>query len=100
MNTYAKMLATALLLAPLAQADETLRCNSALVSVNDSMSAVLRKCGEPAARGPVGYVRATDASGRPTSLAVEQWTYGPASGMYRYLRFEGDRLVGIRGERG
>jgi hypothetical protein len=89
-----------LLLAGLAQASDTLRCNSTLVSVNDNMSTVLRKCGEPSGRGPTGYVWATDPHGRPASLPVEQWTYGPTNGIYHYLRFKGERLVSISSERG
>jgi hypothetical protein len=102
MNTAVNLIAAAVLAATpvLAQAGATLRCNSALVSVNDSTSTVLRKCGEPAGRSAAGYVRATDDSGRRVSLPVEQWSYGPSYGMYHYLRFEGDRLVSIRSERG
>ncbi|WP_263263102.1 DUF2845 domain-containing protein [Pseudomonas sp. RIT-PI-S] len=101
MNRYLNLTACLLLIAAAnVHADSTLRCNSALISVNDSMGEVLRKCGEPAGRAAAGYVKALDATGRPTSTPIEQWTYGPSSGMYHYLRFEGDRLVSITGERG
>ncbi|WP_040262452.1 DUF2845 domain-containing protein [Pseudomonas massiliensis] len=100
MKTQAFALLVVLLLPCVGQADQTFRCDSALVSVNDSTAMVLRKCGEPASRAAISYVRVIDAAGRMTSLPAEQWTYGPRGGMYHYLRFEGDRLVDVRGERG
>lgn len=102
MNALLPAMAGLVLLATggLAQADDTLRCNSALISVHDHMGEVLRKCGEPASRSPLGSVRIHDGYGRRVDLPTEQWTYGPNSGMYHYLRFEGDRLVSITGDRG
>lgn len=100
MTRASLLLATlALLLGSVAQAD-SLRCDSALVSTNDNMSQVLRKCGEPAARASAGFVRHVESPGRQVSVPVEQWTYGPTYGMYHYLRFEGQRLVSIDSERG
>lgn len=101
MNHFLKLLIVAGLgWAGYTHADETLRCNSAVVSVNASVDEVLRKCGEPAGRAPAGYVKSTDGAGRVANTPVESWTYGPSSGMYHYLRFEGGRLVSIRSERG
>lgn len=101
MNASLYLMANTLLLATsLAHADDTLRCNSALISVHDRMGEVLRKCGEPASRSPQGSVRVNDGIGRRLDLPVEEWTYGPNSGMYHYLRFEGDELVRITGDRG
>jgi len=80
-----------------ASAADTLRCGSQLISVGDRSSEVLQKCGEPAARDDLGYKRSVN---RREEYPVEEWTYGPNSGMYQYLRFEGNRLVQITGKRG
>jgi hypothetical protein len=83
--------------ASLASAADTLRCGSQLISVGDRSSEVLQKCGQPAARDPLGYKRSAN---RREEFQVEEWTYGPNSGMYQYLRFEGNRLVQITSKRG
>lgn len=100
MNTLLKTLAGLTLLAcATAHADDSLRCGSALVSVGDSSNTVLRKCGEPSGRGPISYLKGPEGHPRE-EVPVQQWTYGPTFGMYHYLRFEGDRLAAITGERG
>lgn len=86
-----------LLVASQATAADTLRCGSQLISVGDRSSEVLQKCGEPAARDDLGYKRSVN---RREEYPVEEWTYGPNSGMYQYLRFEGNRLVQITSKRG
>ncbi|MBC3365086.1 DUF2845 domain-containing protein [Pseudomonas sp. Z5-35] len=78
-------------------AANTLRCGSQLISVGDRSSEVLQKCGQPAARDDLGYKRSVN---RREEYPVEEWTYGPHSGMYQYLRFEGNRLVEITSKRG
>jgi len=78
-------------------ATDTLRCGSQLISVGDRAGEVLQKCGQPVARDPRGYRRSAD---RRDEFQVEEWTYGPNSGMYYYLRFEGNRLVQITSKRG
>ncbi|AVU77878.1 DUF2845 domain-containing protein [Pseudomonas sp. Fig-3] len=78
-------------------AADTLRCGSQLISVGDRSSEVLQKCGQPAARDDLGYKRSVN---RREEYPVEEWTYGPNSGMYQYLRFEGNRLVQITSKRG
>ncbi|WP_299830178.1 DUF2845 domain-containing protein [Pseudomonas sp.] len=79
-----------------AQAD-TLRCGSQLISAGDREFEVQQKCGEPAARNMVGYLRSPD---RREEVAIEEWIYGPSNGMYQYLRFEGGRLTQISSKRG
>ena len=86
-----------LLVAGQAAAADTLRCGSQLISVGDRSSEVLQKCGEPVARDLLGYKRSAN---RREEFQVEEWTYGPNSGMYQYLRFEGNRLVQITSKRG
>ncbi|MFJ2366394.1 DUF2845 domain-containing protein [Pseudomonas sp. NPDC087697] len=76
---------------------DTLRCGSQLISVGDRAGEVLQKCGEPVARDSLGYKRSPN---RREEFPVEEWTYGPNSGMYQYLRFEGNRLVQITSKRG
>jgi hypothetical protein len=99
-NTLRTVAASLILLAAAgAHADGSMRCDSALISVNDSMTTVLRKCGEPSGRGPVSYLKHANGQQRE-EIPVQRWTYGPTFGMYHYLRFEGDRLADITGERG
>lgn len=88
---------TLTLAASQAWATDTLRCGSQLVSVGDRSSEVLQKCGEPIARDLLGYKRSAN---RREEFQVEEWTYGPNSGMYQYLRFEGNRLKQITSKRG
>lgn len=80
-----------------AQAADTLRCGSQLISVGDRSGEVLQKCGEPASRDVLGYKRSAN---KREEFQVEEWVYGPNSGMYQYLRFEGNRLVRIDSKRG
>lgn len=80
-----------------AQAADTLRCGSQLISVGDRSGEVLQKCGEPASRDFLGYKRSVN---KREEFQVEEWVYGPNSGMYQYLRFEGNRLVRIDSKRG
>jgi len=86
-----------LLITPCASAADTLRCGSQLISVGDRSSEVLQKCGQPVARDDLGYKRSVN---RREEYPVEEWTYGPNSGMYQFLRFEGNRLVQITSRRG
>jgi hypothetical protein len=96
-----KIIATTLLvlLAGSLQA-ATLRCGSALISTDDSTSEVLEKCGEPRSRDFLGYREVRDRYGFFNEVPLEEWTYGPRSGMYHFLRFEGNRLRNIDSKRG
>lgn len=77
----------------------SLRCNSQLIGTGDRADEVLQKCGQPASRDLIGTRERTDAWGRFELVPVEEWLYGPRSGMYYYLRFEGNRLVEIDSQR-
>ncbi|MGE8500451.1 MAG: DUF2845 domain-containing protein [Pseudomonas sp.] len=79
----------------LAQAD-TLRCGSQLVSVGDRAFEVEKKCGTPEYRDLVGY---TLGSYERREYKVEEWVYGPTSGMLSILTFEGNRLTRIERRR-
>ena len=97
-----KHLITALLVfAPLCvQASSTLRCDSGLVSLDDTTSEVRNKCGEPLSRDFLGYREVLDEYGFYNEVAVEEWSYGPRNGMYQFLRFQGNRLIKIDSKRG
>ncbi|MFV9655984.1 DUF2845 domain-containing protein [Pseudomonas sp. NY15366] len=84
----------------LAEASSTYRCGSALVSTSAPSAEVLSKCGEPASRDFLGYKEVVDSYGFRNEVSVEEWVYGPRSGMYHFLRFEGGRLAEIRSKRG
>ncbi len=96
-----------LLLAPLgAQAHDTdtrsLRCKQDIVSLGDSRSTVLQRCGEPvlrdsfcAAQPPIRLPdgRRQQAPCEP----VDKWTYNPGWGQFwTTLRFVDGKLVAIR----
>lgn len=83
-----------------AQASSTYRCGSALVSLDASTTEVRNKCGAPSSASLVGYKEVLDDYGFHQEVQVEEWTYGPHSGMYHFLRFEGNRLRRIESQRG
>lgn len=90
-----------LLLAPwCVQASSTLRCDSGLVSLDDTTNEVSSKCGEPLSRDFLGYREVLDEYGFYNEVAVEEWSYGPRNGMYQFLRFQGNRLIKIESKRG
>ena len=92
------LISALLVLVPICvQASSTLRCDSGLVSLEDTTSEVSSKCGEPIARDMLGYT--LDAHGNNEFL-VEEWVYGPRNGMNYYLRFEGGRLKSVDSKRG
>ena len=70
-----KTLITALLilLPASAIASSTLRCNSALISTDDSSGVIISKCGEPLSRAFLGYREVIDAYGFRQEVAVEVW---------------------------
>ncbi len=75
----------------------TFRCGTQLVSLGDRSFQVLRKCGDPVARETLGY---TLGEYNRQELPIEEWVYGPRSGMLYFLRFIGGRLVSIDSQRG
>ncbi|MBD2838685.1 DUF2845 domain-containing protein [Pseudomonas sp. JM0905a] len=83
-----------------AQASSTLRCNSNLISLDDTTREVLDKCGEPISRADLGFKEVVDEYYRRNEVRVEEWVYGPRNGMYQFLRFEGNRLRNIDSKRG
>lgn len=94
-----RFLCLALLLNSLPLSAASLRCGSELISTGDHVSEVLDKCGEPASRDTIGYRERVDVLGRFEEVRVDEWVYGPRSGMYYYLRFEGNRLTEIDSRR-
>jgi hypothetical protein len=81
-------------------ATDTLRCGSQLISVGDRMFEVQQKCGQPVSQDIVGYKETVNHFRQVDQVQVQEWIYGPNSGMYQYLRFEGGRLVRIDSKRG
>jgi hypothetical protein len=66
-------------------ADHAMTCGTNLVSVGDSKTTILKKCGEPAMKDNIG--------GRPTR---ERWTYNfGGSEFMKILVFDGDTLDSI-----
>ena len=93
------LLCLLLLASPSLWASSTLRCGSGLVSSGDTASEVLSTCGEPISRGFLGYRVVTGYYGERSEVAVEEWVYGPRSGMYHFLRFEAGRLTSVTSKR-
>jgi hypothetical protein len=96
---------------PTAQAEDTLRCGSRIVSTGDGKDKVRSLCGEPTDVAFVGVIGRRAIPGYPNGDSSEQWYYGPAwvempveiwtynfgpSKLLRKLRFIGDELVEIR----
>ncbi len=79
---------------------DSLRCGSALVTTDDTSSEVFDKCGEPVSRDFLGYKQIVDSFGYTNEVAIEEWAYGPRSGMYHFIRFEGNRLKRVTSKRG
>lgn len=78
----------------------SLRCNSRLISTGDVTSDVLSRCGEPVSRSFLGYKQVPGPRyGESMEVAVEEWIYGPWSGMLYFVRFEGNRLSDIQSKR-
>lgn len=94
-----RFLCLLLLLASLPLSAASLRCGSELISTGDHVNEVLDKCGEPNSRDTIGYRERIDVLGRFEEVRVEEWVYGPRSGMYYYLRFEANRLTEIDSRR-
>ncbi|MOA13337.1 hypothetical protein D3C78_1333860 [compost metagenome] len=82
-----------------AQASSTLRCSNNLISLDDTTSEVLEKCGEPVSRSDLGFKEVVDEYHMRNEVRVEEWVYGPRNGMYQFLRFEGNRLRSIDSKR-
>src|SRR3989338_3434246 len=90
------LLAGSICLASNAQA--SLRCENGIASEGQSSTEVLEKCGEPASRSVVGYIKDTD---QRVEMQIEEGVYAPRSGgMYHYLKFEGGRLKKVESKRG
>ncbi|MEP9318350.1 DUF2845 domain-containing protein [Pseudomonas sp. LABIM340] len=78
----------------------SLRCSSKLISTGDVTSDVLSRCGEPVSRSFLGYKQVPGPRyGESMEVAVEEWIYGPWSGMLYFVRFEGNRLSDIQSKR-
>ncbi|MDF3864402.1 DUF2845 domain-containing protein [Pseudomonas denitrificans (nom. rej.)] len=78
----------------------SLRCSSKLISTGDVTSDVLSRCGEPVSRSFLGYKQVPGLRyGESMEVAVEEWIYGPWSGMLYFVRFEGNRLSDIQSKR-
>lgn len=79
----------------------TMRCASQLISVGDHAFEVQRKCGTPVSQAVIGSKESFSGNYRHSEqVQIEEWIYGPDHGMYRYLRFEGGRLIRIDSKRG
>ncbi len=92
------LLLLALLAAGTAQA-ASLRCGSALVSDGSTTHEVRGKCGDPLSVTPLGERQVTDGYGYRQVEFVEEWSYGPWTGMRYYLTFRGGRLDQVDSKR-
>lgn len=74
----------------------TMRCGTNLINVGDRAFEVEQRCGAPARLDLVGYTGGPYAR---HELKIEEWVYGPTSGMLYILTFEGSRLTRIETRR-
>ena len=96
---------------PTAQAEDTMRCGSRIVSTGDGKDKVRSLCGEPTDVAFAGVIGRRAVPGYPNADSNDQWYYGPAwvempveiwtynfgpNKLLRKLRFVGDELVEIR----
>jgi len=80
-----------------ATTSDTFRCpNGAIVSVNDRLSTVARKCDAPTSTARRSVTRGLAPYGYYEVVEIEEWTYnlGPSVFVY-YLTFENGVLVRI-----
>lgn len=82
--------------AGVAQADDTMRCGSQLISTGDRAFEVEDKCGAPAFRDVIGH---TLGPYERREMKIEEWVYGPNNGVNSILTFEGSRLRHIERKR-
>lgn len=90
----ARLLLALALSVPMAQA-ASMRCGSALINEGQSAAEVMRTCGEPTQRQRTEPALAANGELRQGAVSVEEWIYGPQSGLYRHLKFIDGRLVQI-----
>ena len=81
-------------------ADDSLRCGTALVTVNMVISQVLAKCGEPQSKSveevPVKARARTGAVNTVGTTRIERWTYDRGYGQLpALLTFEHGKLKSI-----
>lgn len=75
-----------------------MRCNDRIVSIGDSKSEVILKCGAPAFSNVVAYEtdKTTSDKARAVEVAVEQWTYNQGPNTFlKILTFKGGAVVSI-----
>jgi hypothetical protein len=91
---FLKIITFAVLLGFLTNAAEagprsSLRCGGDIVDLGDRTFMVQQKCGDPV------YVNIIDF----VDEIIEEWVYGPVSGYYYFVRFEGGQVKEIESER-
>ncbi|WP_282286913.1 DUF2845 domain-containing protein [Pseudomonas sp. PS02302] len=91
------LLPIALLFPLLAQA--SLRCGQSLVEEGDSVEQVLAACGAPAERKINPPALRNNNVPKFNAAETQFWTYAPANGASRHLKFVDGKLVDIRVER-
>lgn len=67
-------------------------------AIGDRAFEVEQKCGTPRERDLLGYGIDRQWQGR-YDYRLEEWVYGPYSGMYYFLQFKGNRLIRIETRR-
>ncbi|KUM40047.1 DUF2845 domain-containing protein [Pseudomonas sp. EpS/L25] len=92
---HARYLSLCLLLLPLL-AQASLRCGQNLVEEGDSVDQVLAACGAPAERQVNPPALRNNGVPKFNAAETQFWTYGPANGASRRLKFIDGKLVEIR----
>ncbi|MCJ8168848.1 DUF2845 domain-containing protein [Atopomonas sediminilitoris] len=96
MKRFSLLISLTLAALAFSQSAHAMRCGSKLVNEGDLAFEVLERCGEPRQRDIVGYTLTYD---QRREFKIEEWVYGPRSGVYYILTFEGTRLSRIESRR-
>jgi len=73
----------------------SMRCSTGLVSVGDTLSEVVEKCGSPDFKRKVMVGNNSSNNPRFRSAVVVLFYYGPRNGSVSQIRFSGDNVANI-----
>ncbi|MBA1180335.1 DUF2845 domain-containing protein [Pseudomonas psychrotolerans] len=94
LGSFLRLLGFFIILTPL-NSSASMRCSSGLVSVGDTLSEVVEKCGSPDFKREVKIGNDSSNNPRLRSVVVVLFYYGPRNGSVSQVRFSGDNVANI-----
>lgn len=94
LGNFLRLLGFSITLFPL-DSSASMRCSSGLVSVGDTLSEVVEKCGSPDFKREVKVGNDSSNNPRFRSAVVVLFYYGPRNGSVSQVRFSGDNVANI-----